>query len=148
MAEWRVAEIVRESDRLRERPVSAEAVRRCPGDLRDLDCMIEPRPKAPETRHAHETLHLRLVLQIAKRLGVDDSIAVDLERGASRMRARGAVRTAVEWWIVWRSERRGNQVCQASTAQAIPAAAAVGRSTRASHSCTYERRIATIAPRQ
>ncbi len=79
MTERRVAEVVREADRLGERLVELQGAGDAATDLRDLDRVREAR--AVEIAFVvHE--HLGLVDEAAEGVGVDDAVAVALERRA------------------------------------------------------------------
>ena len=93
VAERRVAEVVPHPDRLDEVLVEAQRARDGAGDLRHLERVREARAVVIALGR-HE--HLRLVLQAAERLAVDDPVAVALERRAQAAvllgpRARGGV---------------------------------------------------------
>ncbi len=76
MAEGRMAEIVRQRDRLGEVLVQAERAGQRPRDAGDLDGMGHPRP-VMVARAVEEDL--RLVLEPAEGAAVDDPVAVALE---------------------------------------------------------------------
>jgi hypothetical protein len=78
-AERRVAQVVPEGDGLGELFVQPQHLGDGAGDLRDLERVREARAVVVAGRREE---HLRLVLQAAERLAVDDAIAVALERGA------------------------------------------------------------------
>ena len=82
MRKGRMADIVREGQRLGQ--VFIQSERRCdrPGDLRDLDRMRKPVAEMVVQAGGED---LRLVLQTAKCAGVDDAIAVALEIVAVRV---------------------------------------------------------------
>ena len=79
MAERRVAEIVAERDGLGQLLVQVQHLRDRARDLRDLERVRQPRAVVIARRREE---HLRLVLEAAERLGVDDAIAIALERRA------------------------------------------------------------------
>ena len=81
MAEGRVAEIVDQRDRLGEVLVAAQRPRQRAGDLRDLDRVGEPGAVVVALMRDED---LRLVLEAAEGGGVDDAVAVALERRAGR----------------------------------------------------------------
>ena len=81
MAEGRVAEIVDQRDRLGEVLVAAQRPRQRAGDLRDLDRVGEPGAVVVALMRDED---LRLVLQAAEGGGMDDAVAVALERRAGR----------------------------------------------------------------
>ena len=86
VTEWRVAEVVREADRLGQRFVEAQRARDGARDLRDLDRVREPRA-VKIALVIHE--HLRLVDEAPERVRMDDAIAIALEFAAkSRRRLR------------------------------------------------------------
>ena len=78
VAERRVAEVVAERDRFRQLLVQPQHFRDRARDLRDLERVRETRAVVVAGRREE---HLRLVLQPAERLAVDDAVAVALERG-------------------------------------------------------------------
>ena len=85
MAERRMAEIVRQRQRLGEVLVAAERARQRAGDLRDFERMGEPRAVVVALVIDE---HLRLVRQPAERAGMDDPVAIAPERvagGACRL---------------------------------------------------------------
>ena len=97
VAERRVAEVVPERDRLREVLVQPERPSDVAGDPARLERVRQPRAVVVALRGDE---HLRLVLEAAKRLRVDDPVAVAHERRAvvgiglglvpvSRVRGRG-----------------------------------------------------------
>ena len=86
VAERRVAEVVREADRLDEILVQAQRARDRAGDLRDLERVREPR--AVEVALVVDE-HLRLVDETAERRGVNDAVAIALELRAQRRRRLG-----------------------------------------------------------
>jgi hypothetical protein len=77
VAERRVPEVVPERDRLGQVLVQVQAPRDRPRDLHDLHGVGQPGPVMIAERGDED---LRLVLQPAERLGVDDAVTVDLER--------------------------------------------------------------------
>ena len=77
VAERRVAEIVAERDRLGQLLVQAQDLGDGAGDLRHLERVRQPRAVVIAGRREE---HLRLVLQPAERLAVDDAIAIALKR--------------------------------------------------------------------
>ena len=77
VAERRVAEIVAERDRLGQLFVQAQHLRDRARDLRHLERVRQARAVVIAGRREE---HLRLVLQPAERLAVDDAIAVALKR--------------------------------------------------------------------
>src|SRR5688572_15295921 len=79
VSEWRVPEIVPERDSLGELFVQLQHLCNRARNLRDLECVREPRSVMIAGRREK---HLRLVLQTAKRLRVDDAIAIALKRRA------------------------------------------------------------------
>src|SRR2546423_1216554 len=82
MAEGRVAEIVRERNRLREVLVQPQRARDRPGDLGDFEGVREA---SAEVVFLGIDEDLRLVLEAAKRLGVEDTVAIALETGTDRI---------------------------------------------------------------
>jgi hypothetical protein len=81
MAEGRVAEVVAEPDRLDQVLVQAQRPRHGSRHLRDLEGVGEPCAVVVALGGDE---HLRLVLEPAEGLGVDDPVAIALERGAQR----------------------------------------------------------------
>src|SRR5918995_1431333 len=77
MPEGRVAEVVTESDRLRQVLVQTESARRATGDAAGLERVREPGAVVIALRRDED---LRLVHQAPKRLRVHDPVAVALER--------------------------------------------------------------------
>ena len=77
VAERRMAEIVPEPDRLDEVLVEPQRASDGARDLGDLERVRQPRPVVIAGRR-HE--HLGLVLEAPERLGVNDPVAVALER--------------------------------------------------------------------
>ena len=71
MAEWCVAEIVSQGNGLCQILVQAKCPRYRPGDLRDLQRMGQPRPVVIAERREK---HLRLMLEPAERLRVQDAV--------------------------------------------------------------------------
>ena len=96
VAERRMAEIVAEPDRLDEILVERQRARDGRETLRDLERVRQPRAVVVAGRR-HE--HLRLVLQAAKRLGVDDPVAIALKR-----RAQTAI--GLRWRMRWAGYER------------------------------------------
>src|SRR5690606_23050974 len=94
VAERRVAEVVAEPDRLGEVLVEAQRAGYRARHLRDLQRVGQPRAVVVALRGDE---HLRLVLEAAERLAVDDPVAVALERRAQpavllRPLAQGRIR--------------------------------------------------------
>ena len=81
VAERRVAEVVAERDRLGQLLVQAQHLGDRARDLRDFERVRQPRAVMIAGRREE---HLRLVLQAAERLGVDDAVAIALERRPDR----------------------------------------------------------------
>ena len=81
MSERRMAEIMHERDRLGEVLVATQRPRQRPRNLRDLDRVGQPGTKMVAFMGDE---HLRLVFQAAERGGMDDPVAVALERRARR----------------------------------------------------------------
>ena len=79
VAERRVAEVVAERDRLGQLLVQPQHLGDAARDLRDLERVREPRAVVIARRREED---LRLVLQPAERLAVDDAVAIALERRA------------------------------------------------------------------
>ena len=79
VAERRVPEIVAERDRLGQLLVQPQHLGDRARDLRHLERVREPRAVVIAGRREE---HLRLVLQPAERLAVDDAVAIALERRA------------------------------------------------------------------
>ena len=77
--ERRVARVVPEPDRLDEILVESQGARHDPGDAGRLEGVRHPRPVVVAGRVDED---LRLALQAPERLGMDDPVAVALERGA------------------------------------------------------------------
>ena len=77
MAERRVPEVVAERDRLGQLLVQPQHLRDRARDLRDLERVRQARAVVIAGRREE---HLRLVLQPAERLAVDDAIAIALKR--------------------------------------------------------------------
>ena len=87
VAEWRVAEVVPQPDRLGQVLVQAQRPRHVAGDPARLERVGQPGAVVVALRRDED---LRLVLESPERLGVDDPVAVALERGAVAVRpARG-----------------------------------------------------------
>ena len=82
VAERRVAEIVAERDRFGQLLVQPQHLGDAARDLRHLERVRQPRPVVIAGRRKE---HLRLVLQAAERLAVDDAIAIALKRRADRI---------------------------------------------------------------
>jgi hypothetical protein len=80
MAEWRVADIVRQAQSFGQILVQLERTRQCPADLRDLDAVRQPNPEMISIRCNED---LRLVAQAAKGNRMDDAIAITL-KGVAR----------------------------------------------------------------
>ena len=97
MAERRMAEVMAERDRLGEVFVEPKRLGQRAGDLRDLDRMGQPGAEMVALV-MHEDL--RLVGEAAKGGGMDDAVAVALERRARRRRRLGVERA--------RAKRRGS----------------------------------------
>ena len=94
VAERRVAEVVAERDRLGEVLVEREGAGQRAGELRDLDGVGQPGAEMVALV-MHE--HLRLVGEAAEGGGMDDAVAVALERrcgSANPARARSRPREA------------------------------------------------------
>ena len=87
VAEGRVAEVVRQAQRLGQILVEAERARNRPADLRDLEAVGEANAIMVAVGRDE---HLRLVAEPAKGDGVDDSVAVALE-GVARPARPGTV---------------------------------------------------------
>ena len=87
MAERRVAEIVAEGNRFGELLVQPEHLGDAARDLRNLQRVRQARPVVVAGRRKE---HLRLVLEAAERLAVDDPIAIALKRGADGILGFGA----------------------------------------------------------
>ena len=77
VAERRVAEVVAERDRFGQLLVQPQHLRDRARDLRHLERVRQPRAVVIARRREE---HLRLVLQPAKRLAVNDAIAIALKR--------------------------------------------------------------------
>ena len=86
VSERSVADIVAQRRRLHEVLVEPERPRERTGDLRHLQGVRQPRN---EVIADGRDKHLGLVLEAAKRVGVDDAIAVALELGAQVVRRLG-----------------------------------------------------------
>ena len=106
-----MAEVVRERQRLRQILVEAERAGDRAGDLRDLERMGQPRAEMVALVVDED---LRLVLQPPKGVGVDDAVAVALERRAERI-----VRLGVD------APARGRRIGGIGRAPALAAAAGV-----------------------
>ena len=91
MAERRVAQVVRQRDRLDQVLVQPQRPRDRTAQLRHLDRVREPR--AEQVAFVVQE-HLRLVDQPAERGGMDDAVAVALELGAGRRRRLGMAAAA------------------------------------------------------
>src|SRR5437867_7303359 len=92
MTEGRVAEIVSQGDRLGQLLVEAQDFRNRTGDLRHFERMRQACSIVIAGRREE---HLRLVLQAAERLAMDDAVAVALKRGTDvvfRLRPEAAAR--------------------------------------------------------
>ena len=83
MAEGRVAEVVRQRQRLGQVLVEPQRAGQRAGDLRHLDRVGQPRAVVVALVVDED---LRLVLQAAEGGGMDDAVAVALERAARRRR--------------------------------------------------------------
>src|SRR4051812_48359569 len=104
MAEWRMPQVVRQTDRFDQVAINMKILPQRPAlgfeemadgapDLRDLDRMRQPRAvKVVLTREKD----LRLRLQLAERMRVDDAIPIDLKGVAIIGLPRGAKGLAVE----------------------------------------------------
>src|SRR5688500_14868594 len=77
VAEWRVADVMPERDRLGQLLVQSQHLRDAARDLRDFERMREPRAVMVARRREED---LCLMLQTAEGLGVDDAIAIPLKR--------------------------------------------------------------------
>ncbi len=88
MAKRRVAEIVAKRDGLGELLVQAQNLGNSAGDLRHLEGVREPRPIVVTGGREED---LRLVLEPAKGLGVDDAIPIALERRANAVLGLGTL---------------------------------------------------------
>ena len=82
VAERRVPEIVAERDRFGQLLVQPQHLGDRARDLRDLERVRQARAVVIAGRREE---HLRLVLQAAERLGVDDAVAIALERRPDRI---------------------------------------------------------------
>ena len=100
VSERRVPEIVTEPDRLDEVLVERQRASDRARDLRHLERVGEPRAVVVAARRDE---HLRLVLQPAERLAVDDPVAVALKRGAQ---AAVRLRPGAQRRVGARRERR------------------------------------------
>ena len=85
MAERRMAEIVREAERLGQILVEAERARHRSPDLRDFEAVGEPNPIMVAIRRDE---HLCLVPEAAERDRMDDAVAVVLEDVTRAARTR------------------------------------------------------------
>ena len=94
VTERRVAEVVPERDRLGELLVEPQHLGDRPRDLRHLERVREPRAVVVAVRREE---HLRLVLQPAERLAVDDAVAVALERRPQSASSSGTSRPRVSY---------------------------------------------------
>jgi hypothetical protein len=111
MAERRMAEIVRQRQRLGEVFLEAEPPRQRPGDLRYLERMRQPGPVMIALVE-HE--YLGLVLEAAERGGMDHPVAVAAERAAALARrlvelpspAAGGI-AGIRLWESCHSDRHG-----------------------------------------
>jgi hypothetical protein len=94
VAEGRVPQVVRQRDRLRQVLVQVQGPGYRAGDLRHLQGMGQTRDEV--VPHGSDE-HLRLVLEPAERLAVDDPVAVALElRPQRRGRFGGLAAAALE----------------------------------------------------
>ena len=91
VAERRMADVVREHDRLDQILVRAERARDGARDLRDLERVREPIPEVVALVVRED---LRLVLQAAERARVQHAVAVALEHGAIAVLGLGLDPTA------------------------------------------------------
>ena len=92
VAERRMPEVVTERDRFGQLLVKPQHLGDRPRDLRHLERVGQPRPVVIAGRREE---HLRLVLQPAERLAVDDAIAIALKRRPHfvfRLRTKAAAR--------------------------------------------------------
>jgi len=103
VAEWRVAQVVTKGNRFGQLFVQPEHLRDRPGDLRHLERMRQPGPVVISGRREE---HLGLVLQSAKRLAMNDAVAIALKgrtnvvfllrpETTARIRAPGGLRASV-----------------------------------------------------
>ena len=113
VAERRVAEVVAERDRFGQLLVQPQHLGDAARDLRHLERVRQPRPIVIAGRREE---HLRLVLQPAERLAVDDAIAIALERRADRILCLGAQASAA-CRRSWPPAARGSR---ARAARAVP----------------------------
>ena len=113
MAERRVAEIVAERDRFGQLLVQPQHLRDRARDLRHLERVRQPGPVVIAGRREED---LRLVLQPAERLAVDDAIAIALKRRPD---------------VVFRFRRAGGRANRRSWPPAAP-----GSRARAASSCS------------
>lgn len=91
MAEGRMAEVVRQRDRLHQVLVQAQVARHRARDLRDLEVVRQARAKQVALV-VHE--HLGLVFEAAEGRRMDDAVAVALEFGARGGRRLGMAAAA------------------------------------------------------
>ena len=94
VSERRVSEIVAERNRFGQLLVQAQHLRDGAGDLRNLERVGQPRAVVIARRREED---LRLVLQAAEGLAVDDAIAIPLKRRAHvvfGLRPKAAARVA------------------------------------------------------
>src|SRR4030095_6962850 len=82
VAERRVAQVVTKRDRFGQLLVQPQHLRDRPRDLRDLERVRQARAIVVASRREED---LRLVLETTEGLGVDDAIAIALERRADRI---------------------------------------------------------------
>ena len=108
VSERRVAEVVAEPDRLDQVLVEPQRPGDRPGDLRDLDRVGQTRPVVVPLRGDED---LRLVLEAAERLAVDDPVAVAL-RTASAGRSRAPAGREQPGSSAWRAVRA---ICRSSS---------------------------------
>ena len=136
VAERRVSEIVAERDRFGQLLVQAQHFRDGARDLRDLERVRQARPVVIAGRREE---HLRLVLQPAEGLAVDDAVAVALKRGTDGIlglrthapAAVGALRPPAARAISRSRLSRSSRMAVATTLidqyRSVPAARAVQR---------------------
>ena len=86
MAEWWVAEIMRQRQRLGQVLIEPQCPRQRAGDLGDFEAVGQPDPEMVAIR-SHE--HLGLVAQAAKGARMDDAVAITLEGRAGGGRRLG-----------------------------------------------------------
>ena len=140
VAERRVAEVVAERDRLGQLFVQPQHLGDRPRDLRDLERVRQPRAVVVAGRREE---HLRLVLQPAERLAVDDAVAIALKRRpdvvlrlgaetAARVRALGRLRRQDLAFALLRAPRGCIAACRRPTmlVQKARAVRAAGRRRR------------------